>query len=79
MDILKQFSLDGKLALVTGGASGIGFGIAEALAGAGARIAFNCRSEEHLAAALRAYAEKGIEAKGYRPGRKSRRPHGQRH
>ncbi|MBQ6679877.1 MAG: gluconate 5-dehydrogenase [Lachnospiraceae bacterium] len=65
MDILKQFSLDGKLALVTGGASGIGFGIAEALAGAGARIAFNCRSEEHLAAALRAYAEKGIEAKGY--------------
>ncbi len=61
----NMFSLEGKVALVTGAAYGIGFAIAEALAEAGAKIAFNCRKEEHLAAALKAYAEKGIEAKGY--------------
>ncbi len=63
--IEELFSLKGKTALVTGAAYGIGFAIAEALAGAGAKIAFNCRNREHLDAALRAYAEKGIEAKGY--------------
>ena len=65
MDILKKFSLEGKVALVTGGAYGIGFAIAEGLAGAGAKIAFNCRGEKHMEDALKAYAEKGIEAKGY--------------
>ena len=39
MDMQKMFSLEGKTALVTGGAYGIGFAIAEALAGAGAKIA----------------------------------------
>ena len=63
--IEELFSLKGKTALVTGAAYGIGFAIAEALAGAGAKIAFNCRNREHLDAALRAYAGKGIEAKGY--------------
>ena len=65
MDILKKFSLEGKVALVTGAAYGIGFAIAEGLAGAGAKIAFNCRGQEHMDKALAAYAEKGIEAKGY--------------
>ena len=41
------FSLEGKVALVTGAAYGIGFAIAEALANAGAQIAFNCRGQEH--------------------------------
>ena len=63
--MLKCFRLDGKVALVTGGAYGIGFAIAEALAGAGAKIAFNCRGKEHLEDALKAYSEKGIEARGY--------------
>ncbi len=65
MDYLKKFSLEGKTALVTGAAYGIGFAIAEALAGAGAKIAFNCRGQEHMDKALAAYKEKGIDAKGY--------------
>ena len=65
MDIMKQFSLDGKVALVTGAAYGIGFAIAEALAGAGAKIVFNCRGQENLDKALAAYREKGIAAYGY--------------
>lgn len=65
MDYLKQFSLEGKTALITGAAYGIGFAIAEAYAKAGAKIAFNCRQESHLEKALAAYEEKGISAKGY--------------
>lgn len=59
------FSLEGKTALVTGAAYGIGFSIAEALANAGAKIAFNCREQEHLDKALAEYKAKGIEAHGY--------------
>lgn len=65
MELQQMFSLDGKVALVTGGAYGIGFAIAEAYAKAGAKIAFNCRSEEHLQKALENYQEKGIDARGY--------------
>ena len=61
----NMFSLEGKNALVTGGAYGIGFAIAEALAGAGARVAFNCRSQKNLDQALADYKAKGIEARGY--------------
>lgn len=62
---MSCFSLAGKVALVTGAAYGIGFAIAEAYAKAGAKIAFNCRKQEHLEKALNEYKEKGIEAKGY--------------
>ena len=47
-----NFSLEGKVALVTGAAYGIGFAIAEAYAKAGAKIAFNCRSQKNLEQAL---------------------------
>ena len=47
MDFNKLFSLEGKVALVTGAAYGIGFAMAEAYAKAGAKIAFNCRSQHH--------------------------------
>ena len=62
---MTDFTLHGKTALVTGAAYGIGFAIAEALAEAGAKIAFNCRSQRHLDEALAAYAAKGFEARGY--------------
>ena len=62
---MVNFSLKGKVALVTGAAYGIGFAMAQALAQAGARIAFNCRGKEHLEKALTDYAALGIEAKGY--------------
>ena len=60
-----DFSLEGRVALVTGAAYGIGFAIAEALAQAGAKIVFNCRNQNNLEKALSDYEEKGIEAKGY--------------
>ena len=65
MAMNNMFSLEGKNALVTGGAYGIGFAIAEALAGAGARVAFNCRSQKNLDQALADYKAKGIDARGY--------------
>lgn len=61
----KRFSLEGKVALVTGAAYGIGFAIAEAYAMAGAKIAFNCRGQQHLDQAIADYKAKGIDAKGY--------------
>lgn len=66
MDAMKNiFSLEGKVALVTGAAYGIGFAIAEAFAQAGAKIAFNCRSRRHMEEALANYNAKGIDARGY--------------
>ena len=62
---MNSFRLDGKVALVTGAAYGIGFAIAEALAAAGAKIAFNCRSQKNLDEAMKNYAAKGIDARGY--------------
>jgi NAD(P)-dependent dehydrogenase (short-subunit alcohol dehydrogenase family) len=41
--MLSRFSLEGRIALVTGGSSGIGFAIAEALHGAGASIVLCAR------------------------------------
>jgi len=62
MDI---FSLKGKVALVTGGSSGIGFAMANALADAGATIVFNDLTQEIVDKGLAAYSEVGIAIKGY--------------
>lgn len=59
------FSLEFKVALVTGAAYGIGFAMAESLAKAGAKIAFNCRGQQHMSEAMEEYKRKGIDAKGY--------------
>lgn len=48
MAILEQFSLDGKLAVVTGAGRGIGRGIALALAEAGADIIASARTQSQL-------------------------------
>jgi len=63
--IESQFSLNGKVALVTGATHGIGFGIAVALGKAGATVCFNGRSESKNEEARKAYAKQGIEAHGY--------------
>ena len=46
MGILNDFSLEGKVALVTGASYGIGFAIATAYAQAGATIVFNDIKQE---------------------------------
>ena len=56
----KLFSLEGKVALITGGSYGIGFAIACGLADAGATIVFNDISQELVDKGLAAYAEKKI-------------------
>ncbi len=62
---MNKFSLEGKVALVTGAAYGIGLAIAKALAEAGARIVFNCSRQATVDRGLAAYKELGIDAKGY--------------
>ena len=60
-----MFSLEGKVALVTGASYGIGFALATAFARAGAKIAFNDIKQELVDKGLAAYKEEGIDAKGY--------------
>jgi len=62
MDI---FSLQGKVALVTGGGRGIGFSMTVGLAQAGARVVFNARSEASVQQALDAFKAQGVEARGF--------------
>ena len=66
IDVMQKFSLEGKTALVTGACYGIGFAIATALHGAGAKIAFCATSDASVEKALKAYeAEGSTDVKGY--------------
>ena len=62
---VSAFDLTGKIALVTGGAHGIGFAIAKGLAEYGATVCFNSSSQESMEKGLAAYQEAGICAHGY--------------
>ena len=65
MKSLNDFSLQGKVALITGASYGIGFAIAKAMSAAGATIVFNHIKQELVDKGLAAYKEAGIEAHGY--------------
>ena len=62
---MDQFSLEGKVAFITGASYGIGFAIAKAMHAAGARIVFNDIKQELVDKGLAAYKENGIDALGY--------------
>ena len=62
---MDLFDLTGKVALVTGGAHSIGFALGVGLAQAGAKVCFNCSSEESCQRGMEAYAEAGVEIHGY--------------
>lgn len=60
-----NFSLEGKIALVTGASYGIGFAIASGMAQAGATVVFNDIKQELVDKGIQAYKEAGITAHGY--------------
>ena len=62
---MNLFSLEGKVALVTGGAHSIGFAIGVGLAQAGARVCFNCSNQASLERGMEAYSQAGVDVHGY--------------
>ena len=62
---MNLFSLEGKVALVTGGAQSIGFAIGVGLAQAGARVCFNCSNQASLERGMEAYRQAGVDVHGY--------------
>ena len=62
---MNLFDLTGKVALVTGGAHSIGLALGVGLAQAGAKVCFNCSSEESRAKGVAAYKEAGVDVHGY--------------
>lgn len=62
MDITKNLSLDGKVAVITGASKGIGKAIAHALGMAGARVVISSRKQEALDAVVAEFEQDGIQA-----------------
>ncbi|MFA6846446.1 MAG: gluconate 5-dehydrogenase [Sphaerochaetaceae bacterium] len=65
MDFTKNFSLEGKIAWITGASYGIGFAIASAFSASGAKIVFNDIKPEFVEKGMNAYKAAGIAAHGY--------------
>ena len=65
MDIQAKFSLQDRIALVTGASYGIGYAIAKGFAQAGAKIVFNDISQELVDKGLASYQQDGIDAEGF--------------
>lgn len=62
MNIGSLFRLEGRRALVTGGSSGIGEAMAQALGAAGARVILVARREAELAAATQRLTDAAVDA-----------------
>jgi gluconate 5-dehydrogenase len=65
-DMIRElFSLEGRVALVTGASSGIGRELAQGLAASGAKVALSGRSEERLNATKKTITDQGGEAEAF--------------
>jgi NAD(P)-dependent dehydrogenase (short-subunit alcohol dehydrogenase family) len=60
--MLPQGTLEGRVALITGGGTGLGLRMARTFAALGARLVLASRSREHLDPAVAALSEAGAEA-----------------
>jgi NAD(P)-dependent dehydrogenase (short-subunit alcohol dehydrogenase family) len=60
--MLPQESLEGRVAIITGGGTGIGFAIASEYARLGARLVLASRNPEHLEPAIQELTDRGVEA-----------------
>jgi gluconate 5-dehydrogenase len=59
--VSASFRLDGRIALITGGGSGLGLAMARGLAAAGARVVLNGRNAGKLEAAAAKLVEEGLQ------------------